>query len=105
MRGWGPWNPKAILVSNRILVLVDSMSPWDRPWSRLASISWRCLVIFLASSINAGSWDRRAQVNHFVECFFAFFDREQFGVSFGDPVELLTLTWVEIAGVFPECVA
>ena len=32
MRGWGPWNLYAIRVSNRILVLVDSMSPWDRPW-------------------------------------------------------------------------
>ena len=64
MRGWGPWKPNAIRVSNRILVLVDSISPWDRPWSRLASIAWRCLVIFLASWINAGSCDRRAQVNH-----------------------------------------
>ena len=49
------------------------------------------------------------------ECFFAFgpFDSEhiaesffeevgpsQFGVGLGDPVELLTLTWVEIIGVF-----
>ena len=39
MRGWGPWNPNAIRVSSRILVFVDSIRLWERPWSRLASIA------------------------------------------------------------------
>ena len=64
IKGWGPWNPNAIRVSNRILVLVDSISPWDRPCSRLASIASRCLLTFLARWMKAGSCDRRAQVNH-----------------------------------------
>ena len=31
MRGWWPWNPKAMRVSRRILVLVDSTSAFDKP--------------------------------------------------------------------------
>ncbi len=31
MSGWWPWNPKAMRVSNRILVLVDSTSALERP--------------------------------------------------------------------------
>ena len=57
MTGCGPWNPNAILVRSRILVLVDSMSPCElvdsmspceRPCSRLASMACRCFVILLA---------------------------------------------------------
>ncbi len=61
MRGWGPWNPKAIRVSRRILVLVDSISPWERPCSRWASMAARCLAILLARWTKAGSCDRRPQ--------------------------------------------
>ena len=39
MRGCGAWNPNAMRARSRILVLVDSMSPWERPWSRLASMA------------------------------------------------------------------
>ncbi len=31
MRGSGPWKPKAMRVRSRILVLVDSMRPLERP--------------------------------------------------------------------------
>jgi hypothetical protein len=37
MSASGEWNPNAIRVSSRILVFVDSISPWDRQWSRAAS--------------------------------------------------------------------
>ncbi len=37
---------------------------------------------------------------HVAEAFFEKVGPPQFGVGLGDPVELLTLTWVEIIGVF-----
>ncbi len=36
MRAWGEWSPKAILVSSRILVFVDSMSPAGNDLWRLS---------------------------------------------------------------------
>ena len=38
MRAAGLWNPKAMRVMTRILVLTDSMRPLVRPWSRAASM-------------------------------------------------------------------
>ena len=64
MRGSGPWNPNAIRVRSRILVLVDSMSPWERPCSRLALMASRWFVILLARWMNDSSCDRRAHESH-----------------------------------------
>ena len=60
----GERNPNAIRASSRILVLTDSISPWDRPWSRAASMAWRCLTMRRASSTNTGMRQRRAQEIH-----------------------------------------
>jgi len=49
MRASGERNPNAIRVSSRILVLVDSISPCDRPCSGAASMAARCLAIRPAS--------------------------------------------------------
>jgi len=64
MSGWWPWNPNAIRVSNRILVLVDSIKPCDRRCSRVASMAARWAVILRCRSMNAGSRDRRARASH-----------------------------------------
>jgi hypothetical protein len=50
----GEWNPNAIRVSSRSLVLIDSTSPLDRPYSRLAWMPSRCSLIDRASLTNAG---------------------------------------------------
>ena len=101
-------------------MLVDSMRPCERPYSRFASIASRWFVILLARWMNDSSCDRRVQDNQRVEGFFAVlsFDSEhvaepffeeigspQFRIGFGDPVELLLLAWVEVVGVLPQCVA
>jgi hypothetical protein len=54
----GEWKPNAIRVSRRSLVLTDSTSPLDRPWSRLAWMPARCSVIERASFTNAGMRQR-----------------------------------------------
>ena len=41
---------------------------------------------------------------HVAEAFFEKVGPPQSRVGFGYPVELLTLTWVEIVGVLPQCV-
>ena len=64
MSASGERNPNAIRVSRRILVLVDSISPWDRPWSRAASMAWRCRTMRPANSTNTGMRQRRAQEIH-----------------------------------------
>ena len=45
IRASGERRPNAILVSNRILVLTDSISALDRPWSSVAWILPRIAVI------------------------------------------------------------
>ena len=117
MTGSGPWKPNATRVSSRILVLVDSMSALDRPHSRVASIAARLAVMRCASSMNAGSRDRRAQPSHWSRACFAFvaFDGEhvsqrffeqvgapQPGVGLGDPVELVALFVGEVVVVLPQ---
>ena len=64
IRAWGERNPKAILVSSRILVLTDSMSALDRPCSRAAWILSRTAVMRLARWTKAGMRQRRAQDSH-----------------------------------------
>lgn len=59
MSASGERNPNAIRVRSRILVLVDSISPCDRPWSRAASMAWRCRTMRPASSTNTGMRQRR----------------------------------------------
>ena len=41
IRASGERNPNAMRVRSRILVLVDSISPLDRPWSKVASMAAR----------------------------------------------------------------
>ncbi|COX94631.1 Uncharacterised protein [Mycobacterium tuberculosis] len=64
MRACGERNPNAIRVSRRILVLVDSIRPWDRPWSRAASMATRWRLMRAASSTNTGMRQRWAQEIH-----------------------------------------
>ena len=60
----GERKPNAMRVRSRILVLVDSMSPWERPCSRAASMAWRWRTMRPASSTNTGIRQRRAQEIH-----------------------------------------
>ena len=62
--GWYPWNPNAMRVRSRILVFVDSTSPWERPVSSAASIAGRCAAMRRWSCTNAGIRERRAQLDH-----------------------------------------
>ena len=102
------------------MLLVDSMSPCERPVSSATSIASRWVRIRRWSCTNAGIRDRRAQLAHWSSAIlpsFAF-DRErvtqpffeqvgapQSRVGLGDPVELGALTAGEIAGVLPQRVA
>ena len=54
MRASGERKPNAIRVMRRILVLTDSMRPFDRPCSTAARIEARCLTIRHCSSTKAG---------------------------------------------------
>src|SRR6476646_10587925 len=117
MSASGERNPNAIRVSSRILVLVDSISPWDRPWSRAASMAWRCRTMRPASSTNTGMRQRRAQEIHRSEGLLAFLalDRKHMpqplfeqistiepGVGLGDPGQLGALAFGEVLGVLPQ---
>ncbi len=120
MSGWWPWNPNAMRVRSRILVLVDSTRPWRgrcrgrrRSRARWAAMRrWSCT--------NAGMPGAARPADPSVERLFAFFafDREHVAQSFfeevgapqprvglGDPVELVALAAGEVAGVLPERVA
>ena len=57
----GERNPNAMRVRSRILVLVESISPWERPWSRAASMASRWRTKRRARSTNTGMRQRRAQ--------------------------------------------
>jgi hypothetical protein len=61
MRAGADRNPKAILVSSRILVLTDSMSALGRLCSRAAWILSRSAVMRRARRTKAGMRQRRAQ--------------------------------------------
>ena len=118
--GWCPWNPNAMRVSSRILVLVDSTSAWERPVSSAASMASRWVAILRWRCTKDGIRERRAQLVHWSSARLAFFafDGERVAQSFfeevgapqawvglGDPVELAALPAGEVAGVLPECVA
>ncbi len=64
MRAAGEWNPNAILVMTRILVLTDSIRPLLSWCSIAASIPERCLLIFLPSLTNWGMRHLAAQASH-----------------------------------------
>ena len=64
MRAWAEWNPKAMRVIRRVLVLVDSTSPFDRSCSIAARIRARCLTMLFCSYTKAGIRHRRAQLIH-----------------------------------------
>ncbi len=51
-------------VSTRILVLVLSTSPWERPWSSVAWIAARYLTMRYWSLTNASMRQRRAHEIH-----------------------------------------
>jgi hypothetical protein len=63
MSASGEWNPNAIRVSSRSLVLTDSTRPLDRPWSRVAWMPARWSVTERASLTNAGIRQRRAHTS------------------------------------------
>ena len=120
MRASGERNPNAMRVRSRILVLTDSISPLDRPWSRAASMA--CAV----SHDAAGQLDEGGDAaapgpgDPPVQGLLAFFalDREhvpqalfeqvgavQPGVGLGDPGQLGGLAFGEVLGVLPQRVA
>ena len=70
MRACGDRNPNAIRASSLILVLTDSISPWQRPWSSAAWMDFRCLVMRRDNCTNTGMRQRRAQE---IQRSFAFF--------------------------------
>ena len=57
----GLLKPKAIRVKSRSLVFVDSTSPLDSRWSRVASIALGCLLIRRPRWTKLGMRQRRAQ--------------------------------------------
>ena len=116
MSASGERNPNAIRVRSRILVLVDSISPWERPWSRAASMAWRCHD---AAGQLHEHWDAAAPRpgDPPVQGLLAFlaFDREhmpqalfeqigaiQPGIGLGDPGQLGGLSFGEVFGVLPQ---
>ncbi len=60
MRASGERNPNATRVISRILVLTDSMRPFERPCSIAARIDALCLTIRRCRSTYAGIRQRRA---------------------------------------------
>ena len=56
-------------MSNRILVLVDSMSALERPWVRVASIDARCFLMRFAKCTNGLILERCA---HLIQSFNAW---------------------------------
>jgi len=60
MRASGDLKPNANLVISRILVLVDSMRPFESPCSIAARIRGLCLTMLFCSFTNAGIRQRRA---------------------------------------------
>ena len=70
--GSGAVEPERDSVSSRILVLDDSMSPWDRPCSRLASMAARCLVSFFGEFNERGEPVSTGPGQPAVEGAFAF---------------------------------
>ena len=120
MRASAEWNPNATRVSSRILVLVDSMSPLDRPWSSVALIVRRMAGDPVGRSTKAGMRQRRAQHSqrssasfagfafdgeHVTQALFEQVGAVQAGVGLGDPVELRALVVGEVLGVLPQRVA
>ena len=61
MSGSGDLKPNATLVMSRILVLTDSMRPFDGPCSIAARIEALCLTIRRCRSTKVGMRQRRAQ--------------------------------------------
>lgn len=93
----------------------DSISPWDRPCSRAASMDWRCRTMRPASSTNTGmraaprrstgpglacllAFDRK----HMPQAFFEQIGPMQPGIGLGDPGQLGGLAFGEVLGVFPQ---
>ena len=120
MRASGERNPKAMRVRSRILVLVDSISPLDRPWSKVASMAARCLTILRCSSTKAGMRQRRAQLvqassaslpaspltaNDVAKSLLEQVGAVEARVGLGDPGELGRLVLGQVLGVLPQGVA
>ena len=64
IRGCGDLNPKATRVMRRILVLTDSMRPFESPCLIAARIEALCLTIRRWRSTKAGIRERLAQLIH-----------------------------------------
>lgn len=64
MRASADLKPNAILVIRRILVLIDSISPFDKLCSIAARIRALCLTMRFCGFTNAGMRHRRAQLTH-----------------------------------------
>lgn len=64
MTGSRPCDPRAILVTSLVLVLVDSIGAFDRPCSRVAMIVARWRRVRRTRSMNAGMRQRLARLHH-----------------------------------------
>jgi hypothetical protein len=60
--GSGGFEPKAMRVRSRILVVTDSVRPLDKPCSIAARIDGVCATMLFCSLTNAGMRHRRAQL-------------------------------------------
>ena len=63
-QGFGRLEPERDAGDEAVLVLVDSISPLDRPCSIAARIRGRCLTMLFCSFTKAGIRQRRAQLIH-----------------------------------------
>ena len=81
-------------MSNRILVLVDSMSPWDRPCSRLASIASRCIAGGLAAIYTAFRIPAVERLKNELDK-----DLSRFGVVYERQLDMIAELYERIASV------
>jgi hypothetical protein len=116
MRASGERNPTATRVISRILVLTDSMRPFDSPCSIATRIEALCLTMRRCGSTKAGIRQRRAQPIQTSRASSASsagswktsrrpslqIGTVQPGVGLGDPGQLGLLRGGQVLGVLPQ---
>jgi hypothetical protein len=117
MRASGERNPTATRVISRILVLTDSMRPFDSPCSIATRIEALCLTMRRCRSTKGGDPAAAGPADPDFEGFFGLIGREledqsetfleqigtvQPGVGLGDPGQLGLLRGGQALGVLPQ---
>jgi hypothetical protein len=117
MRASGERNPTATRVISRILVLTDSMRPFDSPCSIATRIEALCLTMRRCRSTKGGDPAAAGPADPDFEGFFGLIGREledqsetfleqigtvQPGVGLGDPGQLGLLRGGQVLGVLPQ---